>query len=128
MSVGRDGRARSGVSISGAATDKEQQDLAASAVGVIRVMRAFSPQQPGLSGSGARRALLNTFGSCIGPTFVARPSLVVASKAVPTVNILESCGFVDVAPLCGLFARGCSRGPSGGRRAHSSDRITPGCT
>jgi hypothetical protein len=29
---------------------------------------------------------------------------VVASKAVPPVNILESCGFVDVAPLWGLFA------------------------
>ena len=28
----------------------------------------------------------------------------VASKAVPPVNILESCGFVAVAPLWGLLA------------------------
>ena len=100
----RGSRARSGVSISGAATDKEQEHLAASAIGghlrhagvQFAVTRALGQRRA--------RALLNTLGSRIGPTFEARPSPVVASKAVPPVNILESCGFVAVAPLWGLLA------------------------
>lgn len=57
------------------------------------------------------RALLNTVGSCLDPTFAAGPSPVVASRAVLTVNVLGSarfrrcCAALGVVRVAGAIAR-----------------------
>ncbi len=128
MSVGREGGARFGASISGAAPDTAQEHLAAVPIGVIRVMRAFSPQQRGLSGGGARAWVVEHL-RFLHQSDVRDPAAAGGHvEGCADGQHAEAVRLGRWAPLCGRFARGCPRGPASGRGAHSSDRITSGCT
>jgi hypothetical protein len=103
VSVSRGRGTRSGVSISGAATDQEQDQLAAAAIGVIRVRWAFSSSQPGLSIGGGRPCRVGQRRFLY--RFTAGGQAVASDRAGHrvAVNVLGGHGAVDVAPLWGLF-------------------------
>ena len=86
-----------------AATREEPERLAAAAIGVIRVMSASSSNERAFPSSGARGVQVGDRQFPHQSNVRARPSPVVASRAMPTVNILGLRGFVCVAPFWGLL-------------------------
>jgi hypothetical protein len=86
----------------GRGNEKEQEHLAAAVAGVSgpcwRPVRSNHESRA----AARARAFLSTVGSRVDPPRKASPSPVVASRAWAAVNVLESSGIVDVAPLWGL--------------------------